>query len=468
MNQDHHDAISKGVTEYFAQRRASQLTEHYVHIPDDLSRHLADQDYKEEPSGVPSGGIEIPLKWLDGESGDFELESKDKWPAYLRGRSYSYQAFTDLIELLPQSENSATWLAKPTKAIPQGASTHFPSLTSDDFANAEPVRWLVDRVLAFLGVVLWWGAPQTGKTAMLIDLMFCVVLGLPWAGRIVEQGNVLVVCLEGQGGFRLRVLAAETHRDVKLGDRAVFVEEPMNLLVLADVIGIAKLARRHDVKLIIVDTLSASIAGTGDDSSNRDMALLISHVKLLVDWTGATVIVVHHTGRDPNATMERGASVLRGNVDTSIRTATSGDHFVWEVVKQRDGPKGVTGRFEILPHEFPAGPSGELNQSIVVRHLEVDESISSVAARRKSPLNGNQSAILAHIKMQLIALPDQCVSSEISPSIGFDEAVTQCLGLVNVKDSKHRSTRVKEALRSLILNGHLLESADRHITLPQG
>src|SRR5690606_23047975 len=69
-------------------------------------------------------------------------------------------------------------------------------------------------------------------------------------------------------------------------------------------------------RLIVVDTLSQTATGF-EENSNTDMAAYFKRAQGLVNRTGATVLVIHHTGKDASKG-ERGGLAIRGNVDTSI------------------------------------------------------------------------------------------------------------------------------------------------------
>lgn len=340
----------------------------------------------------------------------------------------------------------------------QGAPS-LPHYTSDMFGSMPDTRWLLHEILGEAGIALLYGAPQQGKTVLVLDMAFSVALGVPWAGRPVVRGNVLYGVLEGASGFRRRVLAAEAQRGISLGERAIFVEEPVNLMKDEDVLKVMKLVWIKKCKLVIIDTLASSLAGEGDENSNRDMSKFLHGAKRIAKETGAAVLITHHTGRDPNATMERGASALRGNVDTSIRVSKGDKHYKWEVVKSRDGPLGVSGAFDIEPYEFIRQETGEVVQSIVVKHLEIDGEGAGASSTQSAKLNGNRAAVLAQLKIQFAGLP------EVGASMPFEDAVRLCRDAVTVNDSKHRSTRTREVLRSLVRTGHIHEREDGQLCL---
>lgn len=334
-----------------------------------------------------------------------------------------------------------------------------PHYTTDMIGSMPDASWQIHEVLGEAGIALLYGAPQQGKSALVLDMAISVALGVPWAGRPLKCGNVIYGVLEGAKGFRRRALAAEAQRGVSLGKRFIFVEEPVNLMKDEDVLKLIKLVVLKDGKLVIIDTLASSLAGEGDENSNRDMSKYLHGAKRIAQETGAAVLIIHHTGRDPNATMERGASALRGNVDTSIRVSRSDKHYKWEVVKSRDGPLGVSGEFDIEPYEFVRQDTGEVVQSIVVKHLEIDGEGAGASNTQSSKLHGNQAAVLAQLKIQFAGLP------EVGASLPFEDAVRLCRDAVTVNDSKHRSTRTREVLGSLVRTGHIHEREDGQLCL---
>lgn len=337
---------------------------------------------------------------------------------------------------------------------------NIPHYTTDMIGSMSDARWLVPEVLGEAGIALLYGAPQQGKSAVVLDLAISLALGVPWAGRPLKCGNVLYGVLEGAAGFRRRALTAEAQRGVSLGKRFILFEEPVNLMKDEDVLKVMKLVVLKDGRLVILDTLASSLAGEGDENSNRDMSKYLHGAKRIAQQTGAAVLIIHHTGRDPNATMERGASALRGNVDTSIRVSKSDRHYKWEVVKSRDGPLGVSGAFDIEPYEFVRQDTGEVVQSIVVKHLEIDGNGAGASNGQSAVLHGNQAAVLAQLKIQFAGLP------EVGACMPFEDAVRLCRDAVTVNDSKHRSTRTREVLRSLVRTGHIHEREDGQLCLP--
>lgn len=393
----------------------------------------------------------------------FEVDPADPTRFLFRGtRTSGSQQDGDLPTAKTCLEEEPQAQPGPVRRVPkwlEGVPT-IPTYTTDKIGNMPDPGWRVHEILGDAGVGLLYGPPQQGKSALVLDMAISIALNVPWANRPLKCGNVLYGVLEGAAGFRRRALAAEAQRGVSLGNRFILFEEPVNLMKEGDVLKVMKLVVLKDCTLVVIDTLASSLAGEGDENSNRDMSKYLHGAKLIAQETGAAVLIIHHTGRDPNATMERGASALRGNVDTSIRVSKSDKHYKWEVVKSRDGPLGVSGAFDIEPYEFIRQDTGEVVQSIVVKHLEVDGEGAGASNTQSAKLQGNQAAVLAQLKIQFAALP------EVGASMPFEDAVRLCRDAVTVNDSKHRSTRTREVLRSLVRTGHIQEREDGQLCLP--
>ena len=93
-----------------------------------------------------------------------------------------------------------------------------------------------------------------------------------------------------------------------------------------------------DVKLIIVDTLARSFGG-GNENAPQDMGEFIEGCDDLMHEFGATVLVVHHTGKDAQSGA-RGHSSFFGALDTSMSLKKIGDHDIQLTCeKQKDAPE---------------------------------------------------------------------------------------------------------------------------------
>ena len=135
---------------------------------------------------------------------------------------------------------------------------------------------------------------------------------------------MIYVALEGQLGLRTRVQALEHDRGGVYQKGIRYVFDACNVASTEDVDALAVTALKHQAKFIVIDTLSASLAGTAEENSNSAMAGMIANVQRLTRMTGAAVLLVHHSGNDPRRGA-RGAYALHANPDVSIEVGRNGN-----------------------------------------------------------------------------------------------------------------------------------------------
>jgi hypothetical protein len=78
------------------------------------------------------------------------------------------------------------------------------------------------------------------------------------------------------------------------------------------------------------------------------MSLVLANCRLLHSETGATVMVVHHVGKDPSKGA-RGSSVLKAAMQTELLVLKNEHSRVVTITKQRDGVEGDAWPFTLLP-----------------------------------------------------------------------------------------------------------------------
>jgi len=176
--------------------------------------------------------------------------------------------------------------------------------------------------------------------------------GIDWHGRQVERGGVLYIAAEGAPGLGKRFRAWKMDRcaqgfrfDLHLmrDDLNLAAEKDggVRAFVEAVIEGLAPL------RLVVIDTLNQTAAGA-DENSAKDMGRYIASMKRLRDATGATVVVVHHSGKDLSKGM-RGSTALLGAMDTTVEVerATDGRSLAATVKKQKDAEREPPMRFNM-------------------------------------------------------------------------------------------------------------------------
>ena len=212
-----------------------------------------------------------------------------------------------------------------------------------DLRNTPPPSFQVAPYLIDKSFGVLFGAPASYKSFLALDWALSIAHGSDWNGRLVIQGTVVYLALEGQTGLATRSEA--WHRERGLNDaQAPFyaVTSPISMaednsedvIMLAD--AIKEGLQGELPSLIVVDTLARSFVGK-DENSATDMGVFVRNVDMLREHFDCTVLVVHHSGKATERGM-RGSSALRGAVDSEfelVREAgTQGVNL--KVRKQKD------------------------------------------------------------------------------------------------------------------------------------
>lgn len=179
----------------------------------------------------------------------------------------------------------------------------------------EEVDWIMDEYLPREGLVLLAGKPKEGKTTLAYELAIKVALGLPFLGRNTQQSAVLILALEEHARevrMRLRNLGA-----TELATVFVHVGplEPTATVMNA----IMTFAQDHDVKLILMDTLSA-FWRIENENDAAEMTKVAKPLLQLARESGACVLLIHHARKSEGQYGDeiRGSGALFAAVDVAL------------------------------------------------------------------------------------------------------------------------------------------------------
>lgn len=231
--------------------------------------------------------------------------------------------------------------------------------------------WVVDGVLPANSLVGMIGASGSRKTFVAMHLAICVAAGIPFHGRPVTQGRVLLVLLEGARDDHWRRIAALA---AGLGVDTVSLAESLQYyphrLQIADPASVAQLAGfvaafKHS--LIVIDNLS-EIRPPGSENDNDGMGHAVRPLAQLAHGDGlggvplppTTVVLAHHANAagDP-----RGATAVRQHLDHELGLDASdpkrNDAVIRIVRGKARGGAGVdlAVRFEDREHDDKGRPS---------------------------------------------------------------------------------------------------------------
>lgn len=187
----------------------------------------------------------------------------------------------------------------------------------------EPPQPLVEGVIPKGEFTLLTGAPKVGKSTFAAHLSYSLATGEPFFGKEVrEHGTVLYIAMERAYQTQARVnklfeLREQRHRNIIL-----FKPQESDLKTLffnddaGDVDGLIERIDRLDtcdLKLVVVDSLENTLAGS--DSDSKDAGPWCNGLQRLLDHFETTALVLHHEtkaseGNANSGVAYRGSSVF--------------------------------------------------------------------------------------------------------------------------------------------------------------
>jgi hypothetical protein len=249
----------------------------------------------------------------------------------------------------------------------------FPTLWIDETHTVPPPVYLIKPWLVRDTVTCVYGAPGSFKSFFCLQAAFSLATGTPFAGFPVEKTSVAYIAAEGQGGIAMRLDAIkhETGIDPARSDM-LLITQAINLLDPISVDKLIKYLKSEEIKngikfgLLFIDTYSQCIAGADENSTAVASAASSAMIQIRRELQ-ATVVYVHHTGKDETRGM-RGADALRGNTDAAVEIRRPSDTALTAsaiVKRAKDAPIGGRIDFETKVVPIPRLHGQDLDASLV-------------------------------------------------------------------------------------------------------
>ena len=269
----------------------------------------------------------------------------------------------------------------------------FKLLTIPEVLNQPDSSWLVKGLLPASGIGAIYGASNSGKSFLVIDLLMSLCLGWSWfAFKVPKPRPVVYLALEGGGGIKNRLTAYLKHYGITA---------PANFRLIIDAFDIRDQATdlleaitEINPAIVCIDTLNQSAPGS-DENSNVDMSLIISKAKEISAAINGLVLLVHHTGKDISKGL-RGHSSLNAALDIAIevQNETAKNPKMFKVTKSKDGSCDISGAFKLKVVELGVDSDGDKITSCIVER-------DTVKVFEKLPTGKNQVAAWELLKTQL-------------------------------------------------------------------
>lgn len=298
---------------------------------------------------------------------------------------------------------------------PPGYEGRFPIYHAATLARQPSTEWLIKGVLPAADLCVLYGASGSGKSFVALHMAAAIALGRPWRGRKTRKGRVVIIAAEGGGGYgkRIKALAHQLGIDPAAIDIGVMTAPP-DLMKQEDITElVAAIKASGGADLIQIDTL-AQVTPGANENSGEDMGLAIKHCRTLREATGATIMPIHHAGKDLHRG-SRGWSGIRAAADTEIevtRDEETGERGI-RVTKQKDGEDGLAFGFKLNTVLVGMDPDGDDETSCVVEDAD-----PPVKRKRQS----NRVYEMG---------PNEIAIMRVVESLGADEQTLSIAALVN-------------------------------------
>ena len=295
---------------------------------------------------------------------------------------------------IPEQVDTPLIQAGPRRR-PGGERFHLHTVT--ELLQLPDPDWLIEGLVEQPAVGFLFGPSGEGKTFVTLDWSLSVATGRPWQGRAVKQGPVVYVVAEGSAGVPKRVKAWLQQNQLSDVDDAFFVLDAVQLRTADDVDDLLPQiqATCERPALIVLDTFAQCFVG-GDENSAKEVGQATDAARRIQQATGATVLMVHHTGKGKSKTA-RGSSALKGNVDFMIGVSMTVDRTVTiKNNKQKDHDHFSDIKLTLRPIKVGLDGQGrEVTSCVLVPRGRADCATGPAVQRNRPPINASQQLALA-------------------------------------------------------------------------
>ena len=245
-----------------------------------------------------------------------------------------------------------------------------------------------------------YGPSGSFKSFLALDWACHIATGKDWDGHKVKQGAVLYVAGEGGFGVTQRIRAWELHHQVANLDNLarlpvpIFPSDSDQVKTVLEYCQEIKAKTGHAVKLVILDTLARCYGGN-DENSSRDMGAFIQGCDTIKQLTGATVLVVHHSGKNVDSG-GRGSSSLPAALDVEYRVSRDGEGeqaLVLTCSKMKDAEQPDTKAYDLTSVHIRTDSDGDDVNSLCLIPVGRTPNGDDEALSNASHISGNHEAL---------------------------------------------------------------------------
>lgn len=306
--------------------------------------------------------------------------------------------------------------------------------------------WLIKGVLPrSLDPVILFGASGAGKSFVALDMACAIARGVDWRGMRVITGRVLYIAAEGGTGIGKRMRAYADHYQIDVNSLNVdVITASPNLLEQDDISELVKtISAFGPYDAVFVDTLAQTTPGA-NENTGEDMGRVLANIKAIQAATGATVIAVHHAGKDL-ARGSRGWSGIKAAAEAQLEVVRDEDTGLryMRVEKMKDGEDGAKFGFKLEVLQVGVDSDGDAVTSCAVVPTDAvpqAKETSSKGLRRRGRIENHVLEVLALLEPEI-------------QTIKVDELVKRCADMLPPPEEGKRDTRRQHVNRAIQMLG---------------
>jgi len=394
-----------------------------------------------------------------------EESLRTQWDSFERRKGSGHRQVT-MASVLKMAKEAGASISRPTLAAtvddlrvamsavaatpalgmftPEEYTGRFPITSLAVSIMMEPGGWLIKNVLPDAGLIVLFGASGSGKTFVAIDLAYTIARGVSWRGNRSKKGRVLMIAAEGGKGMSKRLKAYSKHHKIDPNEVDIgLLTVPPNFLLSEDVTELAAaIAASGGADVIIVDTMSQVTPGANENSS-EDVGLALANARALETATGATILMVDHSGKDASKGV-RGWSGKRAAADAEIEVLKHEDGArEIRITKMKDGDDGLKWGFRLELVIVGTDADGDAITSCVAVEADLPVPLAIETGPKAQRFGPHERHVLEIIE-------DQYAGIERAP---LTELFDKCLAAMTKPEAPKRDLRRRDldrAIQSLV------------------
>jgi hypothetical protein len=225
--------------------------------------------------------------------------------------------------------------------------------------------WLIEGILPERALTLMFGASNSFKSFLAVDMACHIATGLDWHGQTAKRGLVVYIAAEGAYSLARQRIAGWAHYhgvipdDLYLIPQGLTLDNQKTLQHLQAAID----ALPVDPVLLVSDVLAGTIEGSNSEIEVIQRRLI--GTRQLIERYQLAELMITHSGWSQKA-RARGSTHLWGSADTRLRVVRKEQAYATtlKLERHKDAESGANFDFTLKPHAF--GDAGYQNTLIPV------------------------------------------------------------------------------------------------------